>query len=192
MNFYIKVSAIVLKVTPGLYKGFFWAQFKSSISELSVGEMFNCTPSWNWKEAPILMVLRLILKGILKVYFRLISSLMESQSNFGELVIKYKIELKLFLFFTSETQNIWCIAHSVYCSVWGKRKVNKFIPDKKYRYNYPSEHFRDQFEKVLSQISGLRTWCPSEKFGREMNLKGFLYLVLLDRLQIEGWGKFLY
>ena len=64
-----------------------------------------------------MMVLRVILKGILKAYFRLISSLMKSQSNFGKLAIKYKIGLRLFLFFASGTQNIWCVAHSVYCRV---------------------------------------------------------------------------
>ena len=64
-----------------------------------------------------MMVLRVILKGILKVYFRLISSLIRSQSNFGKLAIKCKIELKLFLFFTSGTQNYWRIAHAVYCKV---------------------------------------------------------------------------
>ena len=50
-----------------------------------------------------MIVLRVILKGILKAYFRLISSLVKSQSNFGELEIKYKIGLPLFLFFTSGT-----------------------------------------------------------------------------------------
>ena len=48
-----------------------------------------------------MMVLRLILKDILKSYFRLISSLMKSQSNFGKLAIKYKMGLRLFLFSTS-------------------------------------------------------------------------------------------
>ena len=48
-----------------------------------------------------MMVLRVILKGVLQVYFRLISSLMKSQSNFGKLAIKYKIELSLSLLFTS-------------------------------------------------------------------------------------------
>ena len=43
----------------------------------------------------------------------------------------------------------------------------------------------NQSEKVLPQISGLRIWCPSRKFGHEMNLKGLLYLVLLDRLKAE-------
>ena len=57
------------------------------------------------------------LKGILKAYLRLISSLMKSESNFGKLPIKYKIELRLILFFTCGTQNIWCIAHSVYYRV---------------------------------------------------------------------------
>ena len=64
-----------------------------------------------------MMVLRVILKGILKAYFRLINSLMKPQCTFGKLAIKYKIGLRLFLFFTSGTQNIWCIAHSVYCRV---------------------------------------------------------------------------
>ena len=52
--------------------------------------MFNCTSSWNWKEVPIMMVLRVILKGILKACFRLISSLMKSQSNFGKLTKNVK------------------------------------------------------------------------------------------------------
>ena len=115
-----------------------------------------------------MMVLRVNLKGILKAYFRLISSLMKSQSNFGKLAKKYKIGLQLFLFFRSGTQNIWCVAHSVYYSVQGKRKINTFIP----------EHFLNQSEKVLPQISGVRIWCSSRKFGHEMNLKGLLYLAL--------------
>ena len=40
---------------------------------------------------------------------------------------------------------------------------------------YPSEHFLNQSVIVLPQISGLRIWCPSRKFG----LKSLLYLVLL-------------
>ena len=47
------------------------------------------------------MVFRLILKGILKESLRLISSLDEVLSNFGEFVIKYKMGLILFLFSTS-------------------------------------------------------------------------------------------
>ena len=61
----------------------------------------------------MILVLRVILKEILKAYFRLISSLMKFQSNLGKLAIKYKIGLKLFLFFTSGTQNIWCVGHFV-------------------------------------------------------------------------------
>ena len=76
-----------------------------------MGKMFNRTPSWNWKEVPIMIVLRVILKGIFKAYFTLISSLVKSQSNFGELEIKYKIGLRIFLFFTSGTQNICCVDH---------------------------------------------------------------------------------
>ena len=56
-------------------------------------------------------------EGNIKSVPRLISSLMKSQSNFGKLVIKYEIGLRLFFFFTSGTLNIWCIAHSVYCRV---------------------------------------------------------------------------
>ena len=129
-----------------------------------------------------MMVLRAILKGILKMYFRLISSLMKAQSNFGKLAIKYKIGLRLFLFFTSGTQIIWRISHSVYCKVQGKRKISKFIPGRKYIGScYPAEHFSNQPQKVLPQISGLRIWCSSRKFAHERNLKGLLYLELLDR-----------
>ena len=40
--------------------------------------MFNYTSSWNGDEVSIMMGLRVILKGILKAYFRLICSLMKS------------------------------------------------------------------------------------------------------------------
>ena len=43
-----------------------------------------------------MMVLRVILKGIL-AYFRLISSPMKYQSNFGNLATKNKIGLRLFV-----------------------------------------------------------------------------------------------
>ena len=49
---------------------------------------------------------------------------------------------------------------------------------------YPPVHFLNQSVKVLSQIPGLRIWCPSRKFElneNEMNLKGLFYLVLLDQ-----------
>ena len=87
-----------------------------------MGKMFNCTPSWNSKEVPILMVLRVILKGILKVYFRLISSMMKSQSSLGKFVIKYKIRLKLFLFLTYGTEYL---AHYPYCVLEGLREEKK-------------------------------------------------------------------
>ena len=118
------------------------------------------------------------MKGIVKAYFRLISSLNKSQNNFGNFAIKYKIGLRLFLFFTSGTQNIWCVAHSVNFRVEGKRKIDKFIADRK-NIAIPLSIF-NQPEKVLPQISGLGIWCPSKKFGHEMNLKGLLYLALLD------------
>ena len=41
--------------------------------------MFKFTLSWNLEEVPTVMVLRVILKGMLKAYFRLISSLMTSR-----------------------------------------------------------------------------------------------------------------
>ena len=144
--------------------------------------MFNCTLSWNWKEVPNKTVFRIILKRILKAYFRLISSLMKSHSNSGKFSIKYKIGLTLFLFFISGTQNIWCIAHSMYCRIWGNRKINKFILDRKYIPIYQS--ISNQSEKVLLQISALRIWRPLRKFGYEMNSKGLLYLALIgERLK---------
>ena len=125
--------------------------------------MFNCTPSWNWKEVPLMIALRVILKGILKVYFRLISSLMKSQTqnNFGKLPIKYKIGLRLFLLFTSGTQNIWCIDHSVYCRAW--RKTKKI-------YSYLSEHFwlvRKSFTPDIRTnitVSFKEVWPRNERF----------------------------
>ena len=69
-----------------------------------------------------MIVLRLMLKGISKVYFKLVlSSLIDEKSNCqrysGNLAIKYKLGLRLFLFFTSKAQNVQCVAHSVIC-VW--------------------------------------------------------------------------
>ena len=44
---------------------------------------------------------------------------------------------------------------------------------------YLSQHFLNHSES-FTQISGLRIWFPTSKFGHEMNLKGLLNLVLLD------------
>ena len=49
------------------------------------------------------------------------------QNNFGNLEVKYKIVLRIFLFFASGTQTIWCVVHSVYYKFKKKRKIIKFI-----------------------------------------------------------------
>ena len=41
--------------------------------------------------------------------------LMRILEKFGKLAIKYRLGLKLILFFTTKTQNIWCVTHSVIC-----------------------------------------------------------------------------
>ena len=41
----------------------------------------------------------------------------EKSREIVESLQKYKLGLRLFLFFTFKTQNIWCVAHSVYCRV---------------------------------------------------------------------------
>ena len=64
--------------------------------------------------------------------------------------------------------------------ITGLRGREKWIRVYQIKNIYPSEHFLNQSVKNLSQISRLRIWCPSRKFGHEMNLKGLLYLVLLD------------
>ena len=85
-----------------------------------------------------MMALRLILKGILKVYFRLIiSSLMRSLEKFWKACNKIKIRVEtLFVLYTKYlvTQNIWCFAHSAIFVSQGLRKgkMNKFIQDEKY------------------------------------------------------------
>ena len=56
----------------------------------------------------------------------------EVSSNFGELAIKYKMGLRLILFSTSGTHNLWCVTHSMYCRLSGKRKMNNYIRDRKY------------------------------------------------------------
>ena len=115
-----------------------------------------------------MMVLRVILKGILKVYFRLISLLMKSHSNFGKLTIKCKIGLRLFLFFTSGAQNV------------------KFIPDRKYIAIHQSISPTNQ-KKFYPRYrtENMVSFLPSMKFGNKTNLKGLLYLALLDRLKAE-------
>ena len=74
-----------------------------------------------------MMVLREILKGILKAYFRLISSLMKS--NFGKFAMKYKIGLKIFLFLQIGHRIFGALA--IFCIAWPKGK-NIFLPDRKY------------------------------------------------------------
>ena len=52
-------------------------------------------------------------------------------SNFRNLAIK-KInwKVRLILFLTSGTQNIWCVTNCIYCRV-KRKKIYKFIPDRK-------------------------------------------------------------
>ena len=59
---------------------------------------------------------------ILKLYFRLIiGSLMRNLEKSGKLAIKYKLWLRLFLFFHPK-YNIWCVAHSAICVLQGLRE----------------------------------------------------------------------
>ena len=51
-------------------------------------------------------------------------------------------------------------------------------------YSYPSEHFLNQSEKVLPQISGLRIWCPSRKFGQWNEFEEFFVFSTI-RLKAE-------
>ena len=67
-----------------------------------------------------MMVLKVILKGILKAYFRLISSLMNSQSNFGKLAIKHKIGFEtLLVLYIWDTEYL---VHSPFCVLQGLRE----------------------------------------------------------------------
>ena len=78
---------------------------------------------------------------------------------------------------TSGTQNTLCVAYSIYCRVRIKISISSFLKP---------------IRKSFTQISGLRIWWHSRKFGHEMNLKSLLYLVLLDwRVpKISLWERF--
>ena len=74
---------------------------------------------------PIIMDLKLILKDILKVYFRvIISSLMRSLKNFRKPETKYNLGLRLFCTLRPR-HNIWCVSHSVICVLQGLRGREK-------------------------------------------------------------------
>ena len=45
---------------------------------------------------------------------------------------KNGVETLLVLYIRARTQNLCCVSHSIYCRVSGKRKLNKFIQDRKY------------------------------------------------------------
>ena len=62
------------------------------------------------------------MKGILKAYFRLISSLIKSQSNFGKLAMNYKIGLRIFLFFTSGTKIFGVLPMLLIAGLKGREK----------------------------------------------------------------------
>ena len=74
----------------------------------------------------------------IKAYFRLISSLIKSQSNFEKIAIRNKVEVLLVLYF-------WDTEHLVHCPfgvLQGLREEkNKFIPDRKYTVGFPSDYF---------------------------------------------------
>ena len=88
-----------------------------------------------------------------------------------------KIGLTLLLFFTSAALNICCVAHSMCCRVQGE-KMNNFIQQRK--YIALSELFLNQSVKLLPQISELRIWCSSRKFGHEVNEKDFFISEFLE------------
>ena len=66
--------------------------------------------------------------------------------------MKYKLRLRLFLFFASKTQNVWCVAHSVICVLQGlrKRKMNKVIQDRKYIASYPSSSYPAFLKPIMN------------------------------------------
>ena len=61
----VNLRKLVEKGAPGLH-----SIQEQHLSELSVGEIFNCTLSWNWEEVPAFLggfySFRKTLKGILK------------------------------------------------------------------------------------------------------------------------------
>ena len=59
-----------------------------------------------------------------------------------------------------------------------ERWISSYIK-KIYKNIYPSEYFVNQPINILPQISGGIIYL-SIKFGHEMNLKGLMYLELLD------------
>ena len=100
----------------------------------------------------------------------------EVQSNFGKLAIKSKAGLKI------------CLRHRIFgalpilCITGFKDEENEQVYTRQKIYiAISSEHFLNQSVKVLPQISGLRIWCSSSKFDHEMNSKGLLQLVPLER-----------
>ena len=76
----------------------------------------------------------------------------EVQNNFGKLAIKYKVGLRLFLFFTSGTQNIWWVASPFCVSQFSSEEKNEYFYTRQKIYKYPSEHFLNQSIIVLPQI----------------------------------------
>ena len=68
-----------------------------------------------------MIILKVILKGILKAYFRLISPLMKSRVK---LAIKYKTGLRLFLFFTHVGHRIFDVL-PILCIAGISRKVSQ-------------------------------------------------------------------
>ena len=102
----------------------------------------------------------------------MINLLDEVWSNFGELPIKHKVGLRLFMFSTSGLGHIIFAALPILC-IAGFKGREKWICLYQTENIYPSK------------LSWLRIWCPSRKFGNEMNLKGLLYLALLNRLKAE-------
>ena len=133
-----------------------------------------------------MMVLRLMLKGILKLYFKLVlSSLIDEKSNCqrnsGKLAIKYKLGFRLFLFFTSKAQNVQCVAHSVIC-VWA---IAEKIQTEGLRIENSPEIFQGQRQRQSSaprystELHQIPWKFQGQKLNKALELPHYFFLVTL-------------
>ena len=140
-----------------------------------------------------MMVLRVIMKAILKLYFRLIiSSLMIILEKFwkacNKIYIRVETRFVLYIQDTKYLVRVLCIAGFIK----GKREINKFIQDRKYIASWLSISISEtnyELVKVLPQMSGLRVWCSSGNFAHETNLK-VVFSTITNHIRYQGKVNF--
>ena len=109
------------------------------------------------------------------------------QRNFGKLAIKFKLGLRLSLFFTSRTQNIWCVTHSVICVLGYSRKIQTRVQDILLEfftfllYLWKFQIKQSSAPRYSTEMCQIPWKLPGQKLNRPLEFPRYFFLVTLQK-----------